>query len=78
MARSMKGESEFGLPLMARFDKDGNVVAATDSAGRLPAADQDYEALVTGGDLSAADQLRAIYSTDADAFGKREPKAGTS
>jgi len=78
MARSMKGESEFGLPVMARFAPDGSVVSATDTKGRLPLAENDAEAVATGADLSMASQLRAIYSTDADAFGKSEPKAGTA
>lgn len=78
MARNLKNESEFGLGPMPRWDKDGDVVSSTDSAGRLPLAENDAEAVAQGADLSAASQLRQIYSTDPDAWGKDTPKAGTA
>lgn len=66
MARNMRAESEFGLGVMPRATADGDVVAAGDAAGRLPLAGNDAEAVAAGADLSLADELRIIYSSDPD------------
>jgi hypothetical protein len=76
MARNLKGETEFGLPILPLLpDLDGN-------PSHIPAlSDQDaVDAGAVGANsplYSMGEELREIYALGDGPFGPTEPKAGT-